>query len=260
MTKIKTEKQIEIMRKGGQILEQVLKKVLSQVEAGVSLSYLDKLAEEEIKKRGAQPSFKTVPGYKWSLCICVNSQVVHGVPKNYKLEKQDILGIDCGVYYQGYHTDAAWTIKVGKATKSEQQFLDAGEKALLSAIKSMKIGNYIWDISYAIQKAIEENSYSVAKALVGHGIGRNLHEEPDVPCFAHGSREQTPEIVSGMVLAIEVIYNKGSSEVNRADDGWTIETQDGTISGLFEATVAATSQGLLVLADPDSISKKVKQF
>ncbi|MBI4990619.1 type I methionyl aminopeptidase [Candidatus Gottesmanbacteria bacterium] len=255
MIHLKTPQEIEIMKIGGKILKDVLKSVREEAKPGVKLSYLDELAQNLIVSKGASPSFKRVKGYKWTICACVNDVVVHGIPTDYKIAEGDVVGIDCGVYYQGFHTDAAWTIKVenGKwkmeSGKDEvDRFLETGEKAFREAIKQVKLGNYIYDISKAIQDNVEGANYSVVKTLVGHGVGRELHEEPEIPCFTKGKREMTPELVTGMVLAIEIIYNMGSKEVvYKGNDGWTIATKDGRISGLFEATVAVTSHGCLVL-------------
>jgi len=254
MIQLKTPTQIAIMQKGGKILTDALKKVIASVKIGVTLAQLDKQAEEEIKKAGATPSFRLVKGYKWSICSCVNEVVVHGIPDEYVISEGDIVGLDCGVYYQGFHTDAAWTVEANGRQFNHQtdEFLTAGKKALFRAVCQMKPDNYIYDISLAIQDTIQKAGYSVVKTLVGHGIGRRLHEEPEVPCFIKEERQKTEKIVPGMVLAIEVIYNQGNSQVvYRGDDDWTIITKDGKISGLFEATVAATRHGCLILTSLD---------
>lgn len=266
MIHLKTPTEIDIMRRGGKILRRVLLTLLTRAKPGVSLLDLDKLAESMILSVGAEPSFKHVKGYKWTICACVNDVVVHGIPTGYCLKTGDKLGIDCGVYYDGFHTDAAWTIKIKNVTASAgsrnggeklknknennevDRFLAVGEKALSSAIKQVKVGNYIYDISKAIQENVEKNGYSTVKNLVGHGIGRDLHEAPEVPCFVKNKREKTAKISPGMALAIEVIYNMGEDEVrHKGSDGWTIATKDGKISGLFEATVVATPHGCLIL-------------
>lgn len=248
MIHLKSPSEIKLMGQGGKILGEVLEIIIKKAKAGIKLSLLDKIAETEIVKRGALPSFKMVGGYKWSICACVNKVVVHGVPNKYSLKEGDILGLDCGVFYKGFHTDAAYTIYVGRVSKEVETFLATGKKALDRAVSQAKTGNYIFDISKAIEDTVETYGYSVVKTLVGHGIGRNLHEEPEIPCFAKDKREDSPKIVDGMTLAIEVIYNMGSDKVVKSGhDGWTIKTQDGTISGLFEATVATTHHGCIVL-------------
>lgn len=252
MIQLKSPKEIEIMREGGAILGEVMKIILGGVKSGVKLAELDKIAQSEIMKRGAEPSFKKVKGYRFCLCACVNDVVVHGIPTDYTLKKEDVVGIDCGVYYKGFHTDAAWTMRV-KDSKFEKRnkidrFLSVGKKALSDATAQVKVGNYIYDISKAIQDNIELSDFSVVRTLVGHGVGRQLHEEPEIPGFVKDERLKTPKIVEGMTLAIEVIYNMGSSDVvYKGNDGWTIATKDGKISALFEATVAVVSHGCIVL-------------
>ncbi len=249
MIQLKSPQEIEIMKIGGKILQDVLRDLLKEAKPAVTLSYLDRLAEKKILSQGGAPSFKKVKGYNYTICACVNDVVVHGIPTDYKLLPEDIIGIDCGVYYQGFHTDAAWTKRVqSKKDDDIDRFLKAGEKAFYEAIKQVKVGNYIYDISKAIQDNVESEGYSVVKTLVGHGVGRQLHEEPEIPGFVNKKRHETPEIIPGMTLAIEVIYNMGKADViYKGNDGWTIATRDGKISGLFEATVAITPHGCLVL-------------
>jgi methionyl aminopeptidase len=239
------------MKQGGKILSEVMDELLDQVKPGAILADLDKLAETEIVRYGARPSFKRVKDYRWSICSCVNDVVVHGIPKDYTLKIDDVVGIDCGVYYRGFHTDAAWTVRVKETKEGKDEidlFLDVGKEALSQAIRKVRIGNYIHDISSVIQREVEKSGYSVVRSLVGHGVGRNLHEDPEIPGFVKGARGKTPRITEGMVLAIEIIYNMGNPEViYQGNDGWTIVTKDGKISGLFEATVASTSHGCLVL-------------
>lgn len=248
MIDFKSPKEIEIMRQGGKILRQVLSIVVKKAKAGIRLTDLDKTADEEIVKRGAFPSFKMIEGYKWSICACVNQVVVHGVPNSYSLKDGDILGLDCGVFYKGFHTDAAQSIKIGKVSKKKDEFLTTGYRALKKAIGKAKVGNYIYDISKTIQDTIESKRYSVVRTLVGHGIGKDLHQEPEIPCFTKGKRKDTAKILDGMTLAVEVIYNMGSHKVKKSNkDRWTIETEDGKISGLFEVTVATTHHGCIIL-------------
>lgn len=271
MITIKTDHDLEVMSKGGKILDEVLNYLMGQIVPGVSLRELDSIAEAEIRKRGGESSFKRVKGYHWTICSCVNDVVVHGIPDGYKIREDDVVGIDCGVYYGGFHTDAAWTIQchrgsmhnIESASRKNQistdrsnqtgLFLDTGKRALKNAILCAREGNYIYDISDAIQNTVEGRGYAVVKSLVGHGVGRQLHEEPEIPGFVYRRREQTPRITKGMVLAMEVIYNMGTDKIiYKNNDGWTISTKDGTISGLFEATVAIGSHGTVVLA-PESL-------
>lgn len=249
---LKTVEEIQIMREGGKILEEVLNIALEAIRPGITLAHLDHIAEQEILKRGAYPSFKKVPGYTWTICACVNEVVVHGIPDEYVVEEGDVVGIDCGVYHKGFHTDAAWTIRVQSPQKKGKDeidtFLAVGEKALYLGIEKVKAGNHIYDISKAVEDTVTGAGYSVVHTLVGHGVGRELHEEPEVPNFVRKKRGETPKIVPGLVIAVEVICNMGNREVvYRGDDGWTIITKDGKISALFEATVAVSPHGSLVL-------------
>lgn len=241
----KTEEELEIMKESGKICARALKKVLENVRPGVKCSDLDKIAFDQITKMGAKPSFMTVDDYKWTICTTVNQQVVHGIPSDRVLEKGDILGIDIGALYKGYHSDLAITVPVGKISKEAQDFLKVGKKALQDAIKVAKVGNKIGDISETIQKNVEGAGYSVVRNLTGHGVGRELHEKPMVPGF--GKKGTGPALVENMVLALEVIYAKGSAKVGLEKDNWTISTVDGSLGGLFEQTVALKKSGPIVL-------------
>jgi methionyl aminopeptidase len=250
MISIKSDSELKKMRKGGRILTDVMKRLMIEAVEGVSLKALDRIAEKEIIKQGGKPSFKMVKDYKWTICACVNDIVVHGIPNEYILKNGDIIGIDCGVYFEGFHTDSSWTIKIGdekKDNKETKHFLEIGEQALYLALKKVKEGNYVYDISQAIENCISNSGYHIVKSLVGHGIGRQLHEEPEIPGFVNNARDKTPLLKKGMTLAIEVIYNMATPDIIYKDDGWTIASKDGKISGLFEATVEVTSHGCLVL-------------
>lgn len=253
MINIKTEKEIEIMKIGGKILSDVMWELVKNVKVGVSELELDQLAEKLIRQKGGEPGFKRVDGYKYSICMSTNDVVVHGIPTDYKFKEGDIVGIDCGVYYQGFHTDMSETGRVSKELKNDSidEFLFTGREALKKGIEEAVIGNNIGHISKAIQGIVEGKGYSVVRSLVGHGVGHELHEEPEVPGYLADSIEETPKLTEGMVIAIEVIYNIGDSELVFANkDGWTLKTKDGSLSGLFERTVAITKQGPLVLT-PD---------
>lgn len=252
MIKIKTPAEIEIMKKGGLILKTALEKTLAAVKPGVLVSDLDKLVEEEIIRLGGEPGFKRVEGYHWTTCFSINEDVVHGIPTKRVIKEGDVVGIDMGVFYKGFNTDTSWTVLVNTTNNKEQskekEFLEVGEKALEEAIKQAKPGNKITDISKAIDDIISEAGYSPVKALTGHGVGKDLHEDPMIPCFFDKRAvKRSPVICAGMVLAVEVIYNLGSSDLILANDGWTIKTKDGKISGLFEKTVAVTTNGHLIL-------------
>lgn len=243
----KTKEEIAVMAKEGRILAEVLEEVLRHIKPGVSELELDRLTEELIVKKGAKPGFKKVKGYNYTLCTSTNDVVVHGIPGNYQFQEGDVVGIDCGVYYQGFYTDMAETIQIKNDNEKIKKFLETGERALEEAIKVAKIGNRIGHISKVIQEIIEGAGYSVVRSLVGHGIGRDLHEEPEIPGFVVSPIEKTPLLKEGMTIAIEVIYNMGKSEVVLGKDNWTIKTKDGSLSSVFEKTIAIAKNGPVVL-------------
>lgn len=254
MVNIYSPKEISTIREGGKILADVLQKVLSEATPGITTLELDRYADQLVAAAGAKPSFKMEKGYRFATCMNVNDMVVHGIPAGYRLQEGDILGIDIGVYHKGFHTDASWTVGVKsqkskvKSSSQNPKFLEAGEQALKGAIEKCRPGNHVGDISKAIQDTVEGSGYSCVKQLVGHGVGKMLHEDPEIPCYLRGRIENTPEVKKGMVLAIEVIYNMGQPPVVYAnDDGWTIATRDGLPSGLFEHTVAVGEKGPEIL-------------
>ncbi len=257
MIDIKNKKEISLMGEGGRILAKVLNELLQNIKPGVSELELDRLAEKLIKRYEAEPGFKKVPGYNYSICVSTNNVVVHGVPTNYKFKEADVVGVDCGVFYKGFHTDAAETLRVSTINKQQltnnkkdriDKFLETGKEALNEAIKVAKPGNRVGHISKTIQEIVEGAGYSVVKSLVGHGVGRDLHEEPEVPGYLNEKIEKTPILKEGMTLAIEVIYNMESENVMyKGEDNWTIATETGGLSGLFERTIAITKGGPLIL-------------
>ena len=253
MIDLKTKQEIEIMKTGGKILADVLFEVLKNIKIGVSEIELDQLAEKLILEKGGEPGFKKVEGYKHAICISTNDVVVHGIPTNYKLKEGDVVGIDCGVYYKGFHTDMAQTVRIkdkGLRIKEDEidEFLKIGEKAMWEGIKAAKVGQRVGNISKEIQGIVEGQGYSVVKSLVGHGVGRELHEEPEVPGFLDGSILETSLLKEGMTIAIEVIYNMGKSDViYSGGDGWTIKSKDGSLSGLFERSIAINNGESLIL-------------
>lgn len=249
---IKTPEEVEIMAKCGKILSETVWEVVSHAKPGVSELELDQLAQKFIEKHGGKPAFKFVKGYHHTLCTSTNDTIVHGVPTPYRLKAGDVFGIDCGVLLDDYNTDMSETIIVGgddKADKHVVEFVQRGKKALLAALEQVKPGNRIGHISETIQRIIEkEGGYGVTRELIGHGIGKKLHEDPPVPGYLARKIEKTPLLVEGMVIAVEVIYNMGSREIIFAGtDDWTIKTRDGSLSGLFERTVAVTKDGYRLL-------------
>ena len=246
---IKTSEEMKIMAEGGAKLARVKNSLKKEIKAGVNANDIESLATELIiKKEGAKPSFRMVPGYNWTTCVNINEGVVHGIPKKeIVFERGDVVSVDVGVFYKGFHTDTSITVGI-QVSKENQKFLDTGEEALRQAIKATRTGNRIFDISQAIEKTLARGGYSPVRALVGHGVGRELHEEPQIPCFADElHRSTSPEIMKGMVLAIEVMYSQGSGDVKLENDGWTISSSDDTITALFEDTVAITKEGSKVL-------------
>lgn len=240
------DKKVEKMKVAGKILGEVLESTLSYLKPGVTEIEVDKYAEELIRKKGGEPGFKKVPGYKHTICISTNDIVVHGIPTTRVLNKGDVVGIDCGVFLDGFHTDMAETVVVGQSrNKKVNKFLEAGKKAMFDGIKQAKSGNYVGNISEAMQEQIEnKGGYSVVRSLVGHGVGRQLHEKPEIPGFLSGKVEKTPKLTVGMTIAIEIIYNMGKAGVVYSeDDDWTILTEDESLSGLFERTILVTEKG-----------------
>jgi len=244
---IKSKREIEIMQEGGKRLSEVKHILASRVREGVSAWEIEEEAEKQILKRGGTPSFKTVPGYSWATCINVNEGIVHGIPKKDVIfKKNDLVSVDLGLIYKGFHTDTSFSLVIGKEPLKEK-FLEAGRKALSLAIDNARAGRRIFDISKAIEETLNKAGYRPVRSLFGHGVGRELHEEPQIPGFVYARREDTPEIKVGMVLAIEVIYVMGREQLVLEKDGWTISTADGKISALFEESVAVTPQGPLVI-------------
>jgi methionyl aminopeptidase len=244
---IKSPEEIKYMAEGGKRLGKVKKALRDKVREGVSAREVEDLADTLIKKEGGTASFKMVPGYNWATCVNINDGVVHGIPKSEIVFKEgDVVSVDVGMFYKGFHTDTSFSVVVGQ-DRSKQDFLDIGEKALDVAIGKAQAGKRIYDISEAIENTLNSKGYSPVRALVGHGVGRELHEEPQIPCFVNGDRKTSPIIPEGAVLAIEVMYAKGSGDVKLEPDGWTISSSDDTITGLFEETVAVTNNGPIVL-------------
>lgn len=245
---LKTAEEIAIVKKGGAILKQTLAYVLPLVKPGVTTDYLDKKAEEFIHSQGAIPGFKKVPHYHWTICACVNEQVVHTPPSAYVLKEGDIITVDAGVFYKGYHTDAARTVAVGNVSAQVAAFLKTGEQTLKRALSVIKPGKRIGHISEVIQHDIQSSGYYVIRELTGHGVGENLHEDPLIPGFLDRPVEKTVIIKPGMVLAVEVIYSKGSDQVvAQSGSNWSLITSDRSISACFEDTIAVEDDTASIL-------------
>lgn len=241
--------ELKLMRESGRIAAFALKRALKSIKVGITELELDKIAEKEIYRLGGDLSYRSVPGYKFATCITVNEQVVHGVPTERKFVEGDLVSVDLAVEYKGWHTDCAWSVVVGgqmtEDRKQKEGFLKAGEEALWDGIAQAVIGNRVGDISYAIQSKVEKAGYHVVKSLVGHGIGKKLHEEPEVP--GYGEKGTGIVLKQGMTLAIEVIYAKGTSEVVLEGDGWTFSSADRSLAGLFEMSVVVGKEKAEVL-------------
>lgn len=245
MIKLKTNKEIDLIRESSKILKQAHKIIGENIKPGITTSDLNKIVEEFIISQGAKPSFKGYQGFPASICASPNEQVVHGIPNDKPLKEGDILSVDIGVYKNGYHSDAARTYPVGEVSTDLKNLIAAAKQAFYEGLKDIKTGNTIGDISNNIQKYIEKKGYGLVKVLVGHGIGSNLHEEPAVPNF--GNRSMGEKIQEGMVLAIEPMINLGTGDVEFKSDGWTCVTKDGKPSAHYENTVAFTNKGVEIL-------------
>ncbi|MCP9446828.1 MAG: type I methionyl aminopeptidase [Nitrospira sp.] len=238
---LKTPAEIEIMTQASKVVAEALREVEKAVSPGVSTEELDQIAEREIRARGAVPAFKGYRNYPKTLCVSVNEQVVHGIPSKRKLKEGDIVGLDLGAIVGGFYGDSAVTVAVGRVSEEVLRLIRVTEEALYLGIEQAVVGNRISDISHAVQRRVESAGYSVVTEFVGHGIGRQLHEEPQVPNY--GKPGQGPRLQSGMVLAIEPMVNMGGSAVRILDDRWTAVTVDGSLSAHFEHTIAVQPKG-----------------
>jgi len=243
---LKSRPEIEKMRKSNAIVAAILEELSRKIRPGVKTIELDRLSEELALKKGARPAFKGYRGYPYSLCTSVNSEVVHGMPSERELKEGDIVSLDFGILNDGYYGDAAVTVPVGEITPGARKLLKITEEALYRGIAEVKAGNRIGDISSAIQGHAEAAGYSVVRDLVGHGIGKNLHEDPQVPNYGSGGRGI--ELKPGMVFAIEPMVNEGTYRVEILRDGWTVVTADGKLSAHFEHSVAITENGPVILS------------
>lgn len=246
--KPKNKDEIEKMSQGGKILAEVKRALAKEIKVGHTPLDLEKQANDLIYSSGAEPSFKRVHGYHWATCINVNDGVVHGIPNERKFREGDIVSVDVGVYYRGFHTDSAFTVPISPVSGNTQEFLSTGELALKKSISKAVANGKISDISKTIQKVLESAGFSPSRDLTGHGVGEKLHEPPFIPCFWEDKTMQDYIIPSGATLAIEVIYCLGSPQIRISqEDGWTISTKDGKIAALFEETVAVTAGAPQVL-------------
>ena len=245
MITLKSKREIELLKEAGHIVYLTHQYLRPHIKAGIKTKELDRLAEEFIRSKGATPSFKGYEGFPSTLCISINDEVVHGFPSDRVLQDGDIISIDIGACYKGYHGDSAWTYAVGEVSDDAKYLLEHTEKALYEGIKQAKVGNRIGDISYAVEKYATEHNLGVVKELVGHGVGTSVHEAPDVPNY--GTKGTGPKIRDGMVIAIEPMLTLGSPDIYIEDNDWTVKTVDSSLSAHFEHTIAITNEGVIIL-------------
>lgn len=244
---VKTAAEIEIMRQANRIVAGVLSLLQKNMRSGLTTMQMDKWAEEYCRDHGAEPAFKGYRGFPGSLCISINEQVVHGIPSNkVKVREGDIVSVDFGTRYKGFYGDSAVTIPVGRISEKNEKLLTVTREALEQGINQVRVGNRITDISRAVQEHVEKHGFSVVRQFVGHGIGINLHEGPEVPNYVQ--KQASPRVLDGMVIAIEPMVNAGTHKVKVLKDGWTVITADRKPSAHFEHSVAATADGPLVLS------------
>ena len=253
MIHYKTREEIEAIKESAQILGKAHGLIASMIGPGVKTIDLDKEAETFIKDHGGKPSFKNYNGFPYSLCISVNENVVHGFPGEYELKDGDIVSIDCGVFFKGFHSDSAYTYPVGNVAPEVMDLLDITEKSLYKGIEKAVAGNRVGDIGYEIQTYVESFGYTVVRELVGHGLGRSLHESPEVPNY--GKRGRGAKLKDGMVIAIEPMINLGKRNIVQEADGWTIRTTDRMPSAHYEHTVAIMSDKTEVLTTHEYIKE-----
>ncbi|MDF5727824.1 MAG: type I methionyl aminopeptidase [Rhizonema sp. PD38] len=246
---IKSPREIEIMRQSAKIVATVLKEISELVEPGMSTADLDAHAEKRIRQMGATPSFKGYQGFPASICSCINNEVVHGIPSSKKMiHAGDVLKVDTGAYYQGFHGDSCITIAVGEVTLEAARLIRVAEETLYKGIEQVKAGKYLLDIAGAIEDHVKANGFSVVENFTGHGVGRNLHEEPSVFNFRTNEMPNI-KLRAGMTLAIEPILNQGSKVTKILSDRWTVVTTDNCLSAQFEHTVLVTETGYEILTD-----------
>jgi methionyl aminopeptidase len=241
----KTPREIEIMREAGRIVALTHRELKKHIIPGITTKELDSIAEEFISSHGAEASFKGYHGFTGSICASVNNELVHGIPGNRVLVEGDIISIDIGAKYNGYHGDSAWTYAVGTIDEEARRLMDVTEEALFRGLEEAKPGERLSNISHAIQTYVETNGFSVVREYVGHGIGQELHEDPQVPHF--GPPNKGPRLKPGMVICVEPMVNAGSRYVNTLADNWTVVTVDGKLCAHFEHTIAITETGFEVL-------------
>lgn len=245
MISIKSEREIELLKVAGNIVYQTHQYLKQYLKPGITTKELDKLAEDFIRSKGATPSFKGYEGFPATICTSINEQVVHGIPGNTKLKKGDVISVDIGACYKGYHGDSAWTYQIGEVSKEVEDLMKYTKESLYEGIRQVKPGNRIGDISNAIEECAKKHNLGIVKELVGHGVGTSVHEDPDVPNY--GTKNTGHVLKKGMVIAIEPMLTLGSPDIVILDDDWTIETVDYSPAAHYEHTVVVTESGYKIL-------------
>ena len=248
MIQIKNSEQIKLMREAGRITGEALIVARDHIREGVSTKYLDTLIRQHIEGRGAKPSFLGLYGFPGSACISINDEVIHGIPSEHRvLREGDIVKIDVGAYYKGFHGDSARTFPVGRVSAEAEKLIAVTKQSFYEGLSAVKVGNRVGDIGHAIDTYVRRFGFGTVRRYVGHGVGRDVHESPDVPNF--GTPGRGPRLCEGLVIAIEPMINQGSFEVKELSDGWTVKTADGKLSAHYENTVALTPDGVINLTE-----------
>ena len=245
MISIKSEKEIEVMKEGGRILAEIMAELENKVEPGITTKHLDKVASDLVLKYGAKPSFKNYQGFPDTLCTSINEELVHCLPSNRKLQRGDIISLDLGVRYKGFHSDMAVTIPVGKISPEAQRLIRITRKALKRGLRKVRPGNTFGDIGNTIQRYVEDQGYGVVRKLCGHGIGKEVHQEPQIPNY--GKRKSGPNLAEGMTFCIEPMVTVGDWHLKKAKDGYGFQTKDSSLCAHFEHTLVVTQNGCKIL-------------
>lgn len=242
---------VAAMRVGGSLLGSIRDELASRVKPGQTLSEIEARAQELLAKHNVTPSFSTVPGYSWATCIMRNDALCHGIPTSDKIQSGDVLTIDIGLIYQGFHLDTTISFAIAPVTAEKAKFLAVGQASLAAALEQVKAGARVYDVSRAMQRVVEAAGYSAVRELTGHGVGERLHMPPNIPCVAQ-QPDKRVFLQEGQTIAVEIMYAAGSSVLALDEDGWTYRTRDGSITGMFEDTVLVTDQGYEVLTKPST--------
>jgi methionyl aminopeptidase len=257
MIQLKTHEEIELIRQSSLLVGKTLAAVAREIREGISTSALDKIAEDFIRSHNGVPAFKGYRGFPGTLCVSVNAQVVHGIPGKYELKPGDVISVDCGVKMNGYYGDSAYTFPVGEVKPEVLQLLKVTKESLYRGIEKAVAGGRLGDVSEAIQSHAEHHGYGVVRELVGHGVGKHLHEEPEVPNY--GRKGSGQKLAAGLVIAIEPMINMGTKKINQDRDGWTITTADGMPSAHFEHTIAVGNGKADILSSFEEIEQVLKE-